>query len=89
VVAGLAVVGTLSRYGIINIASTTFLCGNESAVLSTKTSPTDSIFHCLEGDHDLVSTIKDLQENWCRDIEITYEWVKGHADDLNRKVNRE
>jgi hypothetical protein len=43
----------------------------------------------IEGDHDLVSTIKDLQENWCRGILITYEWVKGHVDDLNRELNRE
>jgi hypothetical protein len=34
VAAGLAVLGTLSRSGLINIASTTFLCDNESAVLS-------------------------------------------------------
>jgi hypothetical protein len=50
---------------------------------------TDSIFHLIEGDHALVSTIKDLQENWCRGLDITYYWVKGHADDLNHKLNRE
>jgi hypothetical protein len=33
VAAGLAVLGTLSRSGLINIASTTFLCDNESASL--------------------------------------------------------
>jgi hypothetical protein len=49
---------------------------------------TDSIFHRVEGDHDLVSTIKDLQENWCRGLTITYDWVKGHADDFNRELNR-
>jgi hypothetical protein len=49
----------------------------------------DSIFHHLEGDHNLVSTIKDLQKNWFRDIEIMYEWVKGHPDDLNRELNQE
>jgi hypothetical protein len=85
---GLTVLGTLSRSGIINIASKTFLCDNESAVLSTNRPLTDSIFHRIEGDHDLVSTIKDLQENWCRGMDITYEWVKGHADDLNRELTR-
>jgi hypothetical protein len=84
VAAGIAVLGTLSRSGLINIASTTFLCNNKSAILSTNRPLTDSIFHGIEGDHDLVSTIKDLQENWCRGMDITYEWVKGHADDLNR-----
>jgi hypothetical protein len=64
------------------------LCDNESAVISTNRPLTDSIFHRIEGEHDLVSTIKDLQENWCRGIEIMYEWVKGHAYDLNRELNR-
>jgi hypothetical protein len=81
---GLAVLRALSRSGHIYIASTTFLCDNKSAVLSTNRPLTDNIFNCIEGDHDLVSTIKDLQENWCRGLDITYEWVKGHADDLNR-----
>jgi hypothetical protein len=88
VAAGLAVLGTLSRSGLINIASTTFLCNNESAVISTNRPLTDSIFHRIEGDHHLVSSIKDLQENWCRGMDITYELVKGHADDLNRELTR-
>jgi hypothetical protein len=88
VAAGIAVIGTLSRSGLINIASKTFLCGNASAILSANRTLTDIIFHRIEGDHDLVSTIKDLQENWCRGTDITYEWVKGHADDLNRELTR-
>jgi hypothetical protein len=88
VTSGLAVLGTLSRSGLINIDSAMFLCDNASAVLSTNRSLTDSIFHHIEGDHDLVSTIKDLQENWCRGLDITYDWVKGDADDLNRELNR-
>jgi hypothetical protein len=78
------VLGTLSRLGLVNIASMTFFCDNESAILSENRPLTDSIFHRIEGDHDLVSTIKYLQENWCRGLDITYEWVKGHVDDLNR-----
>jgi hypothetical protein len=88
VAAGLAVLGTFSRSGLINIASTTFLCDNVSAILLANRSLTDSIFHRIEVDHDLISTIKDLQENWCRGLDITYEWVKGHADDLNRELTR-
>jgi hypothetical protein len=89
VAAGLTALGTLSRSGLINIASATFLCDNESAVLLTNRPLTDSIFHRVEGDHDLVSTIKDLQENWRRGLDITYDWVKGNADDLNHELNRE
>jgi hypothetical protein len=85
---GLAVLGTLSRSGLINIASTTFLCDNASAILLANRPLTDIIFHRIEGDHDLVSTIKDLQENWCRGMDIPYEWIKGHADDLNRELTR-
>jgi hypothetical protein len=88
VASGLAVLRNLSRSGLINIASTTFLCDNESAVLLTNRPLTDSIFHRIEGDHNLVSTIRDLQENWCRGMDKTYEWVKGHADDLNRELTR-
>jgi hypothetical protein len=62
--AGLAVLGTLIRSGLINITAIKFLCDNESAVLSTIITLTDSIFHRIEGNHDLVSIIKDLQENW-------------------------
>jgi hypothetical protein len=88
VAAGLAVLGTISGYGLINLASSTFLCDDECAVLSTNRPLTDSIFHRIEGDHDLVSMIKDLRENWCRGIEIMYEWVKGHAEDLNSELSR-
>jgi hypothetical protein len=88
VAAGLTVLGTLSRSGLISIASTTFLCDNESAVLLTNRPLTYSIFHRIEGDLGLISTIKDLQENWCHGMDITYEWVKGHADDLNRELTR-
>jgi hypothetical protein len=72
VVMGMVVVGTLSRSGIVNIASAKFVCDNESAVLSATRPLIDSILYQLEGDHDLVSTIKDLQTKWCRHIEITY-----------------
>jgi hypothetical protein len=88
VTAGLAVLGTLSMSGLMNISSMTFLCDNASAILSANRPLTDSIFHRIEGDHDLVSTIKYLQENWCRGMDITYKWVKGHADDLNRELTR-
>jgi hypothetical protein len=58
--AGLTVLGNLSRSGLINIASAAFLCNDELAVLSTNRPLTDIIFHRIEGDHDLVSTLKNL-----------------------------
>jgi hypothetical protein len=80
VAAGLAVLGPL--------ASATFICDNKFAVLSTNRPLTDTIFHRVEGDHDLVSTIKNLQENWCRGLDITYDWVKVHTDDINRELDQ-
>jgi hypothetical protein len=62
VTADLPVVGTLRRSGLINIASAKFVCDNESAVLSSTKPSTYSIFHQLEGDHDLASTIKEARE---------------------------
>jgi hypothetical protein len=45
--AGLSVLGTLNRSSLTNIASDTFLCDNESEVLSTNRPLADSIFHRL------------------------------------------
>jgi hypothetical protein len=42
----------------------------------------------MEGDHDLVSTIHYLQDAWCQDVNIKYEWVKGHANDLDREPTK-
>jgi hypothetical protein len=47
-----------------------------------------SVFHRTEGDHDLISAIHYLQENWCQDIDVQYEWVKGLTDDLNREATK-
>jgi hypothetical protein len=33
--------------------------------------------------------MKFLQGNWYRDFELTYEWVKGHADHGNEEPNKE
>jgi hypothetical protein len=48
VASGLAVLGTLSRSGLINIASTTFLCDNASAILSANRPLTDTFFTGLK-----------------------------------------
>jgi hypothetical protein len=35
-----------------------------------------------------VSTIRYFQDTWCQEVEIKYEWVKGHADDLDREPKK-
>jgi hypothetical protein len=37
----------------------------------------------------MIFTMKFMQGNWCKDYEITYEWVKGHADRGNEEQSKE
>jgi hypothetical protein len=60
------------------------VCDKEAEIKACKRKRTHSVFHRTEGDHDLISTIHYLQESWCQDIKVQYEWVKGHTYDLNR-----
>jgi hypothetical protein len=64
------------------------VCDNEAALKACKRIRTQSVFHRTEGYHDLISTIHYLQESWCQDIDVQYEWVKGHVDDLNREATK-
>jgi hypothetical protein len=52
------------------------VCENEAAIKECKIKRTQSVFDRTEGDHDLILTIQFLQEHWCQDTEIHYEWVK-------------
>jgi hypothetical protein len=70
------------------VKSVKLLCNNEAAVKVCTRKRTQSVFHRTEGDHKLVSTIQYLQDNWCQDLEVKYEWVKGHADDLDREPTK-
>jgi hypothetical protein len=78
----------LVRSGKIKVKSVKLVCNNEAAVKACKRKRTQSVFHRTEGDHNLVSTIHYLQDNWCHDLEVNYEWVKGHADDLDRELTK-
>jgi hypothetical protein len=60
------------------------VCDNDAAVKACKRKRMQSVFHRTEGGHDLISTIHYLQESWFQDIDVHYEWVKGHSDNLNR-----
>jgi hypothetical protein len=65
------------------------VCDNSAAIIAAKITVIQSIFHRLESGYDLISTMKILQGNWCREYNITYEWVKGHADRRNEEPNKE
>jgi hypothetical protein len=68
--AGVAVLGTLARSGIINIRSVKCVCDNKSAILASQRQPTDSMFHETETDYDVISTIHELQAMWCNNLDI-------------------
>jgi hypothetical protein len=64
------------------------MCDNEAVVKACKRKRTQGLFHRTEGDHDLISTIHHLQESWCQDMDVQYEWVKEHTYDLNRNQKK-
>jgi hypothetical protein len=65
------------------------VCNNSASIIAAKRTVTQSIFHRLESDYNLISMMKFLQGDCFRDSEITYEWVKGHADRGNQEPNKE
>jgi ribonuclease HI len=81
---GIAAICTLVRSGKIKVKSVKIVCDNEAVIKSCNRKCTQSVFRRTEGDHDLISTMHYLQKHWCQDREVHYEWVKGHADKLNR-----
>jgi hypothetical protein len=72
IIAGLTVLGTLLRAGQINSRSIKFICNNSAAILASKRDLTQSIFHRIEGDHNLIANMKYLQHKWCINTEVTY-----------------
>jgi hypothetical protein len=77
IAAGLRVLGTLERSGMIRIRGVTLICDNSAALLASKRNLTSSVFHHTESDFDLIATIKYLEKEWCRDIIISYSWAKA------------
>jgi hypothetical protein len=88
IASGLAVIGTLVRSGKIKVKSVKLVCDNEAAVKVCTRQKTKIVFHRTKGEHDLVSTIHFFEDTWCQDIDIKYEWVKGHADNLDREPTK-
>jgi hypothetical protein len=85
---GLRVPGTLARSRMIRIRGVTLICSNSSAVPARKRDLTPSLFHHTESDFLLIATIKYSEKGWYRDIIISYSWVRGHADLLDRPLTR-
>jgi hypothetical protein len=74
IAAGLGVLGTLARSGMIRIRGLALIYDNSAAILASKCDLTPSVFHRIESDFDLIATIKYLEKEWCRDIIISYDW---------------
>jgi hypothetical protein len=81
---GIAVIVTLVRSGKIKVKTVRFLCDNEAAIKACKRKRTQSVFYRTEGNNDLISKINFFQEHWSQDTDIHYEWLKVHADELDR-----
>jgi hypothetical protein len=88
-VAGLAVLGTLFRSGDLNIRSIRFICDNGSAVTAARRPKSESILHNTRCDWDLIATIQDLIVRWCKGISLSFHWVKGHTDRIDRPLTRD
>jgi hypothetical protein len=89
IIAGLAYIGTLHRSGLVCLRHIKFVCHIRSAIIGAKRIVIQSIFYRLESDYDMISTMKFLQGKWCKDYEIAYEWVKGHAERGNEEPKKE
>jgi hypothetical protein len=89
IIAGITLLGTLLRSGLINARCIKCICDNSANILEPKRDLTQSIFHRTEGDHNLIETMKYPHHKWCNNTEVTYAWVRGHADRGDQDPNRE
>jgi hypothetical protein len=48
-----------------------------------------SIFHNTRYDWDLIATIQDIIVRWCKGVALSFHWVKGHADRIDRPLKRD
>jgi hypothetical protein len=72
--------GTSIRLVPIAIGSVNFICDNSVAIMAIVRGLTMGVLHRTESDFDIIATIKYLEKERCHDIEVTYQWVKGHVD---------
>jgi hypothetical protein len=84
----LGTIGNLARSCHLAIRSIKFICDNYAAIWSVRRGLTPSVFHRTEIDFNLIETIKYLEKEWCHNIDISYEWVKGITDRLNHPFSQ-
>jgi hypothetical protein len=72
----------------MNIQSIRLICDNKSAVTASRRPKLESIFHNTRCDWDLIATIQDLIVRWCKGIALSFHWVKGRADRIDRPLTR-
>jgi hypothetical protein len=58
-------------------------------VTAARRPKSESIFHSTICDWDLIATIQDLIVLWCRGVALSFHWVKGHADRIDRPLTRD
>jgi hypothetical protein len=58
-------------------------------VTAARRPTSESIFHNTRCDWDLIATIQDLIVRWCKGISLSFHWVKGHADRIDRPLTRD
>jgi hypothetical protein len=58
-------------------------------VTAARIPKSESIFHNTICDWDLIATIQDLIVRWCKGIALSFHWVKGHADRIDRPLTRD
>jgi hypothetical protein len=58
-------------------------------VTAARIPKSESIFHNTRCDWDLIATIQDLIVRWCKGVALSFHWVKGHADRIDRPLTRD
>jgi hypothetical protein len=73
----------------MNIRPIRFMCHKESAVTAARRPKSESIVHSTRCDWDIIVTIQYLIVHWCKGIALSFHWIKGHADCIDRPLTRD
>jgi hypothetical protein len=58
-------------------------------VTAARRPKSESIFHNTRCDWDLIATIQELIVRWCKVIALSYQWVRGQADQIDLPLTRD
>jgi hypothetical protein len=58
-------------------------------VTAARRTTSESIFHNTKYDWDLIVTIQELVVWWCNGIVLSFHWVKGHEELIDRPLKRD